>query len=255
MWNERDMLEVCERFTDDAPTGVVVKEPYIPYKPKNWNGILILAESQAIPSTNDKYAQWLEKLTPKQRMTRLGRTEPEAPYPKEPWRIGIGPWDDKTVQLAMKAVFYSSGLDLELDNIALSNAVPWTCESHDGKNVNPTEQMQAKASQFWKEIFEVWKPDIKALVILGNVAKRVITVAGILSDERYKERCLKLRLPSPNAINRVCGMFDADDLEARFREVKEARQALEMIKDAKQYKREIFFACHAVSLGAAKFKK
>ena len=50
-------------------------------------------------------------------------------------------------------------------------------------------------------------------------------------------------------------MFDNNDLEVRFTEVKKARQALGMIKDAKQYKRGIFFACHAVSLGAAKFKK
>jgi len=240
------LLEVCRRYREDAPENVLFDEPYLPYIPENWNGILVLAESQVIRS-KDKYAEWLEKkLTPTQRMTRLGRKEPTPPYEDQPDKIGVGPWDDGTIKLALQAIFEGANPKLKLEEVAVSNAVPWTRKST-GKNLRPDAQMKAKAAKFWGGIFDVWQPDIKALVVLGNFAEEVMKQAKIL--EKY--RVLKLRLPSPNVIDRVRGMFSCDDLEIRFPEVKKAREYLGISKD----KRKIFFACHAVSLGVSKFKE
>ena len=255
MWNEdqeKALLEVCRKYTSDAPENVIFPEPYLPYQPENWNGILVLAESQVIRDKEEDYAKWLQKLTPEQRMTRLRRKDPIPPYPDKRDKIGIGPWDDGTIKLALQAIFKGAKLGLELENVAISNAVPWTRKSG-GKNLNPGEEMQVKAAKFWEEIVAVWKPDIKALVVLGNVAERVMRKAGVL--EKYKKNWLKLRLPSPNAINRVSGMFETDDLNARFPEVRGALNTLEMGENVQQYKMKVFFACHAVSLGVGKFKE
>jgi hypothetical protein len=244
MWNEDQkevLLKVCKNHCYRNAENVIVPEPYWPYVPENWNGILVLAESQS--SVCPEYWEWVKKEPTEERMQRLGKN------PKEPKEIGIGPWDDRTIKLALQAIFEGANPKLKLEEVAVSNAVPWTRKGT-GKNLNPDEQMQAKAAEFWKAIFDVWQPDIKALVILGNIAKRVMASAGVLSDSKYKEKWLKLRLPSPNAINRVSGMFCCDDLEIRFSEVKKARECLGM----GQNPRQIFFACHAVSLGVPKFK-
>lgn len=249
---EKTLLEVCRKYTSDAPANVMFPEPYLPYKRKKWNGILVLAESQVIRNKQEKYAQWLQGLTPEQRMTRLGRKDPTPPYADKRDKIGIGPWDNGTIKLALQAIFERVEPKLKLEDVAVSNAVPWT-RTGTGKNLNPGEEMQVKAAKFWEEIVAVWKPDIKALLVLGNVAERVMRKAGVL--EKYAKNWLKLRLPSPNAINRVSGMFSCDDLKARFPEVPKALDALKMAENVEQYKMKVFFACHAVSLGVGKFKE
>lgn len=257
MWNEdqeKALLEVCKKYTSEAPENVLFNEPYLPYVPEDWNGILVLAESQMIRNEKDKYAQWLQELKskPEYVMTRLGRKEPRPPYEDGPDKIGVGPWDDGTIKLALQAIFIGAKLKLRLEDVAVSNAVVWTRKGN-GKNLNPDKQMEAKAAEFWKQVFDIWNPDIKALILLGNVAKRVMTNARI--TEKYSNNLLKLRLPSPNAINRVSGMFGCDDLKKRFPEVQQALDALKMSEDVEQYKMKVFFACHAVSLGLCKFKK
>lgn len=264
MWNEELLLNVCKEHCYQNAENVIVPEPYLPYVPENWNGILVLAESQMI-GEKDNYARWLQELKskPEHVMTRLGRKEPTPPYPNKPKKIGIGPWDDGTIKLALQAIFEGANLNLKLEDVAVSNAVPWTYKGVD-KNLNPDDEMQtknkmeAKAVEFWEEIFDVWQPNIKAMVILGNVAERVMHNAKILG--KYEKKCLRLRLPSPKAINRVSGMFCCDDLKTRFPEVQKALDALEKDEELrkqleKQYKMKVFFACHAVSLGVTKFKE
>ena len=46
-------------------------EPYIPFIPSNWNGIIVLAESQNLSSTNEDYVQYLNSLSISERMKRL----------------------------------------------------------------------------------------------------------------------------------------------------------------------------------------
>ncbi len=240
MWNEKlkeALINVCKSHCYQNAENVIVPEPYLPYVPENWNGIFILAESQS--SAAPQYWKRVKEESALERMQRLE---------KNPKRLGIGPWDDGTIKLALQAIFEGADLGLKLEEVAVSNAVPWTRKSDDNrKNLRPDGQMQDKAAEFWKEFFHAWQPEIKALVVLGKFAEGVMRKAEIL--EKY--RVLNLRLPSPNVIDRVRGMFSCDDLEIRFQEVKKARECLGVSKD----EREIFFACHAVSLGVSKFKK
>jgi len=253
MWNEdqeKALLEICRKYTSDAPENVMFPEPYLPYKPKKWNGILVLAESQVIKSTDDEsYGGKLKKLSSVERMARLG--EKELQYKEGD--IGIGPWDNGTIKLALQAIFKGTELGLELENVAVSNAVPWTKRTN-GSNKNPDEQMQAKAANFWKDIFDMWKPDINVLVVLGNIAEKVMRRAGI--SEKYAKNWVKLRLPSKNSIFRIMNTFSHKDLLCRYGEVQKALSILGMKKDnEKLYKMKVFFACHAVSLGLGKFKE
>ncbi|HUS74018.1 MAG TPA: hypothetical protein VMY06_13240 [Sedimentisphaerales bacterium] len=252
MWDkdkEKALLEVCKKYTADAPKNVIFPEPYLPYIPEDWKGILVLAESQMIKSTDDEsYGGKLKRLSSVEKMARLG--EKELQYKEGD--IGVGPWDNGTIKLALQAIFIGANLELRLEDIAISNAVPWTRKTT-GTNLNPDKQMQDKAAEFWEKVLGIWEPDIKAMVVLGNVAERVMTRKGI--PEKYTKNWLKLRLPSPNAINRVSGMFDCDDLKFRFQEIQKALDALEMSEEVEQYKMKVFFACHAVSLGLEKFKK
>jgi len=87
--------------------------------------------------------------------------------------------------------------------------------------------------------------------VLGNIAERVMKKADILQNEKW----LKLRLPSKNAMCRVCGMFDCEGLQSRFPEVQKTKEAMEEAMDIQFKTWQIFFACHAVSLGVPKFKE
>jgi len=251
MWNETQkeaLLNECKKHAYKDTENVIVPEPYLPYMPENWNGILVLAESQS--SNAGEYWDWVKEkseLAKLECMQRLGK------YPKG--GLSIGPWDDGTVKLAVQAIFEGANLDLKFEDVAVSNAVPWTRGGgNNSKNLRPDGQMIAKAVDFWKDIFEVWNPDIKALIVLGNIAEEVMNAPGI--KEKYKKNQLKLRSPSRRYISLVSGMFDCDDLKARFTEVQKALETPKISKDVKDYyKNKVFFACHAVSLGVPKFKE
>jgi len=82
-WNEYDALAVCRRFRDTVPSETIFPEPYLPYVPSDWNGILVLAEAQHLAGAST-YRQWLADLPSEDRMRRL---------PKAPGCLGVGPWD------------------------------------------------------------------------------------------------------------------------------------------------------------------
>jgi len=188
------MLEICEKYKNQAPENVMFPEPYLPYmpdKPKKWNGILVLAEAQGRSSEYEERLR--RRRTSVERMTRLGWKkwkEPPPLFPNKPNWIGVGPWDDKTVKLALQAVFEGANLNhLKLEDVAVSNAVPWTKKRSGSKNENPDEYMKAKAKDFWKDIFDVWKPEIKVLVVLGNIAEEIMNAPGI--KEKYEKSQLQ----------------------------------------------------------------
>lgn len=226
---ERDMrdrmLAVCRRFAEAAPAEAMIREPYLPYVPANWNGVLVLAEAQQLAGPK-QYHELLRGLSAEQRMDRLS-----LPYPSG---IGVGPWDDGTAKLALKAMMP----ELDLSQVAVGNAVPWSCRTESGTNANPTEAMWRQAAAFWRELLDVWRPEFRPLILLGKVAARVLDDAGA-------RNAVKLRLPSPNNIQRICGMFDQDDLLARYPEVGVAGAELGISLNPSN----VFFACHAVSLG------
>jgi hypothetical protein len=98
--------------------------------------------------------------------------------------------------------------------------------------------MQQRAAEFWRDLVGVWQPDFKPLILLGKIAANVMDAAGI-------KDAIRLRLPSPKNIQRVCGMFDPKDLLERYPEVNTAGKGLGLAFNPSN----VFFACHAVSLG------
>ncbi len=242
---ETELLEICKKYTlpadlKDNPEYeqirdlIPIKEAYIPYIPKNWNKILVLAESQNLTDTN--YRNWLEtESNPTKRMLRLGN------YPStrdSHSRIGVGQWDSGWLKIAITA-----GLCKEIDKIAVCNAVLWSIVTSKNTNQNPTKCLIELSKKIWNEYLKVIKP--KTVVTVGNIAYKVISAS--ISDDNI----IHLRLP-PQAILRVSNMFDTDDLVKRYPEVANIKHQyndwFEKDNSNKNWvPHKIFFGCHAVS--------
>ena len=224
------MLEICLRFTDEAPEGYVVREPYVPLVPQGWNGLLALAEAQNLADPEDDYVKRLDDLSPKERMQRLKPTYP----------VGIEPWDDGSMKLMLKSMIPSIGLS----RVAVSNAVPWSFRTEGRSNLSPPDKAQVKAAEFWREMLNALAPSLSLVVAFGNVAEYVIQEAG------WTGHFVKLRLPSPSARYRLANMFDTNDLLTRFPEVAFAWANLPKPDPSLETLAlgQVLFACHAVSL-------
>ncbi|MBL7223220.1 MAG: hypothetical protein ISS72_05155 [Candidatus Brocadiae bacterium] len=225
------MLDVCRMFADQAPDGVVFREPYVPLVPACWNGLLALAEAQNLGDPHSEYVERLEGLPSNERMQRL---KPDYP-------VGIEPWDDGSMKLMLKSMMPS----LDLGRVGVSNAVPWSARKGARVNANPRQEAEAAAAEFWRAMLDLLTPEIRLIVAFGNVAERVVREAG------WGSRYIKLRLPSPPARHRIAGMFDDADLLERFPEVKRSWEALAKPDPtlAQPATGQILFACHAASLG------
>lgn len=226
--SKRDVREVAGEDT------IVIREAYIPYIPPQWNDYLVrylvLAESQNLANANDADVKRLKGLLPRERMNRLGNGND----------LGVGPWDDGSLPCAMKAAFC-----LDSHKIAVSNAVPWSRIKPDGNNENPSKKMKDKAVRFWEDLLPLIKPT--HIITAGKVAEDVIK--RVDPTRRY---CRKnIRLPSPQAMSRISGMFDVEDLLRRYPEVQKAVQDCPKLfqKHNRQTRQnKVFFACHVVSL-------
>ena len=203
----------------------MIREAYIPYLPKDWNGVLVLAESQNLSNKNEDYVKWLQSLTSIKRMTRLKRYKND---------VGIYPWDDGSLKLALE-----SALKIKACHTAVSNAVLWSQRSNTGANINPSNSLMSFSARIWKEFLAILQP--KTVITAGKKAEHVI------KESCWSGQHIKLRLPAKTAMSRVSGMFKAEDLLTRYPEVKQA-----VVKNpvwVNEYKEnKIFFACHAVSI-------
>ena len=225
---EQDLLALCKNYKkSDIVTKIVIEEPYIPYIPPNWNRILVLAESQNLSLSSEEYVKALRKLDSEDRMKRLGLNGLCR-------GIGVGPWDDGSLKLAIEAA-----LGVSEKETAVSNAVLWS-QRDSKRNATPDEDLKKLSSTLWREMLDILKP--KLVICSGNTAYTVIKKAG-WSENKIK----RLRLPSPMAMNRVSGMFDEDDLLRRYPEVKKAL-GIHPEWGKQNRKNKVFFACHAVSL-------
>ena len=231
---EQDLLALCEKYKKSVVSNkVVIEEPYLPYIPQNWNQILVLAESQNLSLSNEEYVKALRKLDSEDRMKRLGHPK----LMKAGDGIGVSPWDDGSLKLAIEAA-----LDVSEEETAVSNAVLWSQrDSNPRRNATPDEDLKKCSSALWCEMLDILKPKPKLVICSGNTAYAVIKKAG-WSENKIK----RLRLPSPTAMSRVSGMFDENDLLRRYPEVKEILG--EHPEWGERFlKNKIFFACHAVS--------
>jgi len=243
---QEKMIKICEEFTDKVPHNVVIKEPYIPYIPENWNRILVLAESQNLAKEEDRKP--LREKNKRERFLRLYEERKSSGY------LGIGPWDDGHMKIALKAIEPYLKMEnggLNIDEVAVSNAVPWSLVEGNS-NKSPTEELKELAVEFWKRIFSVWLPNDNNFEIFtfGRTAQRIIYNAGKESKFLY--------LPAGQHFNGGKSFFDCQDLLKRYPEVEKVKKELEqlpLLKDTKLGDSHIFFACHAVSQANIGFPK
>ncbi|TVR36941.1 MAG: hypothetical protein EA392_13945 [Cryomorphaceae bacterium] len=221
---KEQLIKICESYQRGNDEPVVIEEPYIPYVPKNWNRVLVLSESQNLSAK--KYVDELRAKNTDGRINRLYEWHD---------KVGVLPWDDGTLKLAVEAAF-----GLKEDETAVSNAVPWSLVSKSGKkNMNPTDALIKSAAEFWKEMMPVLKPE--RIITVGKIARTTIGRAG------YRDIRIPLRSASSANISRISGMFDTKDLLQRYPEVQTVvKKHPEWVNKFKVNK--VFFACHAVSV-------
>lgn len=234
MTMKNKLARTCLEFSVPVPAAAVVEQPYIPWVPEHWNGLLVLAEAQNLSKTNSGYVDWLRSLEPEKLVCRL--------YERGvPANLGIEPWDDGSLKLAVEA-----SLGLRASETAVSNAVLWSQVSGTGANQTPSQRIIDLSIGLWSKLLPILRPS--CILCAGNVAHRVMTrVEQQLEHALANTRHFKLRLPSKTAMSRMSGMFREDDLKLRYPEVAAViEQHSEWVRSYGLNK--IFYACHAVSV-------
>jgi hypothetical protein len=159
---KEQLIEICKKPEYlMAGDHIVVKEPYIPYIPEHWNGVLVLFEAQNLSGFNDGNECYKNDIQ-NDPYNRLGNRD----LKKE--GIGITPWDEGWLDLPLKYVFPK----YELSEYAVGNAVLWSL-SKSGKNINPTKVLKDESKKLWKEFLALMRP--KLIIRVGSVARDVIT--------------------------------------------------------------------------------
>lgn len=218
------LIEICKNFKISDQERVVLPEPYIPYIPENWNKVLVLSESQNLSAK--KYVNELLAKDTNGRINRLYEWDS---------KVGVLPWDDGTLKLAVEA-----GFGLKAEETAVSNAVPWSLVSPSGtQNINPTKALIGSSTDLWREMLPVLRPE--KIITVGKIAKIAIKRTD------YNVNCVALRSAARTYLSRISGMFSTEDLLQRFPEVQSIKvKHPEWVEKHKRNK--IFFACHAVSV-------
>jgi hypothetical protein len=225
----RDQLvQFCQDCIVDTPD-VVVPEPYIPYIPQGWNGVLVLAEAQNLSRTYSGYAADLKSLPRELRVRRLGYW---------PGLVGIQPWDNGPLRLAVAA-----SLGADPDATAASNAVLWSITGSDGKkNENPREKFKERSIELWGKMLDVIRPEY--MITAGAVAREV--TKGALCRTSASPKVVSWTLPSPRVLQPLSSMVAADELRRRFPEVDDAiRRRPEWAENPPEAP-HVFYACLAV---------
>lgn len=175
------LIEICARHVLPRTIPAILPEPYIPFVPETWNGVLVLGEAQHLGKRNLSYRTWLlgaDRLT---RFTRF-RLENDA--------LGIAPWDDGTLRFAVEA-----SLGLLAEECAVSNAVPWSQVSENDDNANPSRELIKLAGRFWEEMLPALAPT--RIIACGGMAHSVFK--PLVATAGGPSRFLFPRLPSPRS--------------------------------------------------------
>jgi len=232
-----ELIEACKRHILSPGIDAVVHEPYIPYIPDDWNGMLVLAESQNLSKSSSKYVKELECMAQIEKFHRL-----TSPRLTSSASLGVQPWDDCSLKLAVESAFRTKA-----ENTAVSNAVFWSQVDESGNNKNPSEDLIRHSVMLWVDLLPLIRPN--HIVTCGNIAHRVIKTAKQETLGSWDHT--QLRLPSRTAMSRISGMFPEEDLLSRYPEVKKVVQERPEWLEGGYRHNKIFFACHAVSVVAA----
>jgi len=213
----------------------VVEEPYLPYVPPDWNGILVLAESQNLADDESEYVNWLHGLDPEKSFLRLYLNSPLE-------GLGVAPWDDGILRIG--AVVAKPGKSPA--EMAVSNAIPWSFAEGRVNARAFSAPVRKMAAGFWSEVLHELRPE--HIIAAGAVAKDVLRRAGWDAEQMT---CV--RLPSPRLAS-WSGMFDPDDLLRRYAEVDEILQSpvgRQIVADSDicmEY--AVFYCSHVASLAS-----
>jgi len=225
------LIEICKSHIILTDSKVVLGEPYIPYFPNDWNGVLVLAEAQNLSNSNTAYVNELKSLSSDERIKRLNLSNGIG-------NLGIAPWDDGSLKLAVESAF-----NIKVENTAVSNAVLWSQLTPDGNNLTPAHDLIERSIKLWIELLSCLKLDY--IITAGSIAQQVITITkqAVAGSWRHTP----LRLPSRMAMSRVSSMFRKNDLLKRYSEVARVLERHPDWTEGKYSLNKIFFACHAVS--------
>ena len=225
------LIDICRRYILSHEHGVIIPEPYVPFVPPRWNGILVLGEAQNLATDRTGYREWIEGCDREKRFRRL---------PRDHERIGVKHWDDGSLPVALSAALIAAP-----NQTSVSNAVLWSQSTAQGRNANPSEALLEKSAEIWSEMLLIIRP--KTVVAAGSKAKAVITKA--MERARINNVPTKFwRLPSPQTMSRISGMFSTTDLLSRYPEVARIAESNPHWFEDGNRPNKIFFACHAVSI-------
>lgn len=209
------------------------KYPYIPYIPNNWNGILVLAESQQLRGNNDgnlKYVNNLREYAPddKNLISRLGNTKIN-----NEGGIGISPWDEGYIPLAMMSCFP----DKMLNEFGVANAVPWHLDKSNRKQENDYIRM---AKDFWEIVIPMLVNNgLHTVIRTGTYARDILNYNSL---KKHVENVVYIR--SASQLERDAWLFNENDLLKRYPEIVSAIEKSGSIWNSSYH---IFYAAHAVS--------
>lgn len=237
------LLQICRGHilavgsTGGTLPKVVVPEPYVPFVPKDWNRVLVLAEAQNLSNAHKGCRTRLLAQDPESRILRLlAHTDSPEPH------LGIKPWDQGFLKLAVEAA-----LNERAAQVAVSNAVLWSLVGAAGVNVKPSSETIGSSIGLWAELLPVLRP--VRIVAAGKVAQTVVSEVRKLGA--WTGSVLALHLPSPRVLSVVSGMFDPGDLKEHY---PAACAALDRhasgwrSQPPKEVRGRLFYACHAVSM-------
>lgn len=167
--------------------------PYAPFIPTRWNKIMVLAESQQLrrkSKGNNAYAIRLMEVVIKGQIFRLGNEKITGTPPDI--QLGITPWDEGYIKLAMLAAFPQ----YTIDQYAVSNAIPWHLDKSWEKKAQ-ADFLKRKSVAFWAAVFPVLEPEI--IICTGRIANSVIARTVYCSDDG----CRKFHIRSASQLHFV----------------------------------------------------
>jgi hypothetical protein len=216
--------------------------PYAPFIPKNWNGILVLGISQKISVHNNgdvDYRESLLNLSDDYLMFRLGNKDVTGK--KSDQFLGVKPWDDGYLKLAMLSCFPES----KVNEYGVSNVIPWEL-NRDNKFQN--NFLESKSIKFWKDVLTVIKP--KYVIGIGQITGNAFALGYACKKMKFRY----FQLLSPVSLRTIINLFDENDIYFRYPEVRYAFELNSKLikRNNPNWRHYILYAAHAVSKIKAK---
>ena len=226
------------------------KLPYIPFIPENWNGILVLAESQQLSGNkkgNIDYIKLLNEADEIDQITRLGN---KTITEKEPeFKIGITPWDDGYIKLAMTACYPNKNIN----EFSVSNVIPWYFIR---SNKLHRKEYIILSNLYWQKIIPILIDyGLNTIIRTGTYARNILN-SKLVNNERLMKSVYYLR--SASQLERVAYLFDSNDLKAHYSDINKDINKLKSIQEEEinlDTESHIFYTAHALSKIGSKLKQ